>query len=110
MEPVYPELKTSEPLISKILHNELARFADNLLHGQEILDKYSFKDIKSHKYTVKKVFSSQDYIRLLDTYSDHSVIPERDKSLFYAQVKNVIDKNGGCITVVYTNVLVVGKK
>jgi hypothetical protein len=47
---------------------------------------------------------------LIDTYSDHSVIPNEDKQPFYSEIKDTIDDNGGIIEVTYTNVLVLGRK
>lgn len=82
----------------------------NIQYKEELLRKHNFTSIDSSTFEKTKEFTSNDYIRLLETYSDHTVIPTEDKESLYHQIKEVIDRNGGKVRVTYTNVLVLGKK
>jgi alanyl-tRNA synthetase len=64
MSQVYPELKTNEKLIIKLLDSEIQRFAENLIRGQKILVEY----IKENKKAKKDFLSGQQIFKLYDTY------------------------------------------
>ena len=52
----------------------------------------------SHKYT------SKDYVRLLDSYIDHRLLPEYDKRELYDGIEKAIDCHGGVIDLPYVTV------
>lgn len=79
-------------------------------YKEKILKEYGFIDIETAQYETHKSFSSEDYIRLIDTYSDHHVIPVEDKQIFYAKIKDLINSHGGIIHINYVNILVIGRK
>jgi len=83
---IYPELKTSETLIINIIENELSRFQQNLITGQEILNDYA-QDLRSEG---KDVIPGSIVFKLYDTYG----FPPELTALI-AQEKNFsIDMNG----------------
>ena len=64
-----------------------------------VAEKYGFSDIKYHLFHRKRVFTSDEYISLLGTYSDHIAIREDIRHEFFAKIKDAIDDSGGMITI-----------
>jgi alanyl-tRNA synthetase len=62
MAPIYPELKTNETMIVSLLTNEIEQFAQNLIKGQTILERFFEKQSKS------KIISGEQAFKLYDTY------------------------------------------
>ncbi|AUD65228.1 hypothetical protein BK011_05850 [Tenericutes bacterium MZ-XQ] len=111
LQEVYIGFKDYFAATSKLTISQVDKKIEaDIKYKKSILETYNFRDINSYTYTLKKTFTSEDYIRLLDTYSDHAVIPKKNKAIFYSKIKSLIDKQGGMIPIVYTNVLVVGRK
>lgn len=61
-EHIYPTLTTNKALIIKLLTSEVEKFAQNLEHGQVILNKY----LEDSKKT--KIITGEQVFRLYDTY------------------------------------------
>ncbi len=59
---IYPELKTSHKLIVSLLKTEVNKFAENLVRGQHILERYFEQNQTSKKITGQQAF------KLYDTY------------------------------------------
>ena len=49
--------------------------------------------VKLYRWT--RTYSSGDYVKLLDTYSDHRALPEDRRSRLYGEVKRMIDERYG---------------
>jgi len=62
MGDIYPELKEQAHLIKKILTSEINKFAENLVRGQTILERY-FDEQKD-----SKVITGQQAFKLYDTF------------------------------------------
>jgi len=62
MEDVYPELKTNQELVKKVLKSEIEKFSANLIRGKSILEEYFEKNKKDRLITGPQAF------RLYDTY------------------------------------------
>jgi len=60
--PFYPELKTNEKLIVKVLKSEVEKFSANLVRGQKILADFFKKETKG------KLISGPQAFTLYDTY------------------------------------------
>ena len=79
------------------------RFHDEFREPSEILNNYGFEDIGSYGfcdvslkfYDVTQTFSADEYIALLETFSDHRHLPEENRTALYAGVKETILKHGG---------------
>ncbi len=63
------------------------------------LKDYGFTDIKSKIYHRIRTLSTDEYLSLLNTYSDHLALPENIKSAFEKDMKNAIDAIGGKINI-----------
>jgi len=57
-----------------------------------------------------KVFSSEEYIKMLDTMSDHRSLPENNRTALYTGIKDIILKHGGFYEVKYFYQLYMGRK
>lgn len=62
---IYPELKNNLKLIETTLKNETEKFEHNLVHGQNILDKYIKDRIEKN---LEMVISGDQAFKLYDTY------------------------------------------
>jgi len=56
----YPELKTSEQIITKVLHSEIEKFSANLVRGKKILDGYFETSKKTKLITGTQAFKLYD--------------------------------------------------
>ncbi len=63
------------------------------------------------RYPWSRTYTSDDYIRLLDTYSDHRSLPDGRRRELYSGVKRLIDERyGGRVERPYLSVLFVAEK
>jgi len=54
-------------------------------------------------------YDSAHYLALLDTYSDHRLLPEATRNALFTAVGSVIDRAGGTMTVPYETVLFIAQ-
>ena len=76
----------------------------------DTVKRYGFTDVECRIYKQVRTFSSEDYISLLNTYSDHRAMPQETKEKFEAEMKAVIDSFGGFLNVYDTIDLYLGRK
>ena len=82
-------------------------------HGQGVMDtivKHGFQNAHYCKYYNTRVFSSRDYLSLLDTYSDNIAMQPADRAQFYGEIAAVIDDFGGSIDIHDTMHLYLARK
>jgi len=86
--------------------------ASEIYKGYRIygLKEYGFKDITMKLYDASFTYSADDYIALLDTFSDHKTLPEENRLALYAGVKEAIVRHGGYHKVDYLFQLYMGRK
>ena len=71
----------------------------------------AFQDPIKRVYPWRETYSSEQYIKLLNTYSDHIALPDKNKRLLYEGIVNLIEtKYDGQITKHYAAVLDLRKK
>lgn len=75
-----------------------------------LLEKYGFTDIQVKLYQNVRTLSAEDYIGLINTYSDHRVLPEDLKTAFERDMLSSIRKVGGFIRIYDTMDLYLAKK
>jgi SAM-dependent methyltransferase len=61
----------------------------------ESLEQYGFKDVAMKLYDNVLTYNADEYIALLDTYSDHRALPDANRIALYARVKEAILRHGG---------------
>ena len=75
-----------------------------------ISEKYGFTDIKYALFYRERVFSAEEYIKLLGTYSDHIAIEESIRTKFFSKIEEAINQHGGTIKIYDTIDLQLAKK
>ena len=130
VDPKVRYLKASEVLKSKgflaVFSNQHARKDEGFFaETQDLYDKYylqlptnrpthttnfpgveAFQDPIKRVYPWTQIYSSEQYIKLLNTYSDHIALPDKNRHLLYEGIVNLIEtKYGGQITKHYAAVL-----
>lgn len=61
--------------------------------------KYGLTDIRYHLFHRDRVFSAEEYVQLLGTYSDHIAIEESMRKAFFDKIEDAIERRGGSITI-----------
>ncbi len=130
VDPKVRYLKASEVLKSKgflaVFSNQHIRKDEGFFaESQRLYDKYyaplttrgpthatNFPGVEAFQYPIKRVYpwsqtySSEQYIKLLGTYSGHIALPEKNKRLLFEGIANLIEtKYEGQITKYYEAVL-----
>lgn len=73
-------------------------------------EKYGFTDIRCHLFSRERIFTADEYIRLLSTYSDHIAIEGTVREEFFSKIAETINKHGGNITIYDTLDLELARK
>jgi len=90
----------------KRAENKEERYAliSNTIHN------YGFIDLETHVYQQTRTFSAENYISLLDTYSDHISMLAKEKERLYDEIKTAINSFGGIIDITDTIDLYLARK
>jgi len=78
--------------------------------GFDCLERYGFCDVTMKLYDSTRTYSADEYLELLDTFSDHKSLPVDHRKALYEGVKEVILKHGGYHKVDYVFQLYMGRK
>lgn len=81
--------KKSEPGFVEMQARQLAELGEN----------YGFVDVTYRLYERTRNFTAEEYVELLGTYSDHNVLEKCVREEFWTEMKDVIHRFGGVITV-----------
>jgi hypothetical protein len=68
---------------------------------KQIHDCGLFGEVIHKTYPYTRVYTSDQYVQLLNTYSDHIAQLAETKQILYSKIKEAIDNYGGSITVPY---------
>jgi len=74
------------------------------------LEQYGFINIQSKLYKRVRTLTSDEYISLIKTYSDHNALPDNIKHAFEKDMKQAIDDVGGKINIYDTIDLYLARK
>ena len=58
----------------------------------------------------EKTYSGEEYLKLLQTYSDHRTLPEPDKARFFRGIEAIIERFGGVVHRRYETLLLLARK
>lgn len=75
-----------------------------------IAEKYGFTDIQYALFHRERVFSAEEYVKLLGTYSDHIAIEQTIRGKFFSKIEEAINSYGGTITIYDTIDLQLARK
>lgn len=100
---IYNKYRPSDKEIVEFSEKDCQKHIDEL-------KGFGFKDITSKLYYRQRIFTSDEYISLLNTYSDHRALPIEIKSDFERDMKNAIDEVGGKINIYDTIDLYLARK
>ena len=76
----------------------------------QIPAKYGFTDITYKLFYRERVFTADEYIQLLGTYSDHIAIEETIRNEFFSNIAAAINRHGGKIIISDTMDLELARK
>ena len=76
----------------------------------EPLENYGFRDVTMKFYYNSRTFTTNEYMMMLDTFSDHRVLPDDDRAALYTAVRAAIEHHGGNITIDYAFQLYMARK
>ncbi len=76
----------------------------------EGLEQYGFDEVTMKLYDASFTYNADDYISLIDTYSDHRGLPEDNRAALYAGIREAIVRHGGYLKVDYIFQLYMGRK
>ena len=69
-----------------------------------------FEPVKALQYPFEIEYTSEQYLGLLNTYSDHRILEKQLKDKLYDGIKRVIDNHGGKLIIPYIATLYLAKK
>lgn len=75
-----------------------------------VIEKYGFDELQFEIMHQTRTFTAEDYISLLDTYSDHSTLADDIRIPFYEKIMGVINDYGGKLTIYDTIDLYLAKR
>lgn len=84
--------------------------ADQCRKYEEALESHEFSDIVSKIYDSTRILTGQQYILLLNTYSDHRALPEKIKPRLEGEIASAIDQHGGKLRIYDTMDLYLARK
>lgn len=76
----------------------------------EGLERYGFSEVTMKLYEASRTYSADEYIALLDTYSDHRDLPDDNRVALYEGIRDAILRHGGHHNVDYIFQLYMGRK
>ena len=76
----------------------------------ESLEQYGFSDITMKLYYTTRDYNADDYVALLETYSDHRALPDDKRTSLYEGIKEAIIKHGGNQKMSFIFQLYMGRK
>jgi SAM-dependent methyltransferase len=74
-------------------------------HLDELAEIPAFEGVTKREITWGRRYTTEEWVTLLGTHSDHRILPEAQRSRLHAAVREVIDRHGGFVDCVYDTLL-----
>jgi SAM-dependent methyltransferase len=74
-------------------------------HLDELAAVPAFEGVTKRVITWEQRYSTDEWVTLLGTHSDHRILPEEQRTRLHAAVGDVIDRHGGSVDVTYDTLL-----
>lgn len=65
----------------------------------EVAARYGFVDVRYKLYHRVRTLTAEEYVQLVSTYSDHVALEEEKRECFFAEIRQVIGRLGGEISI-----------
>jgi SAM-dependent methyltransferase len=101
---------SNKPLVKKTVEDFWKPSEIHTSFRFESMERYDFRDVTMKFYNESRTYNADEYITLLDTYSDHRALPECNRVGLYAGVKEAIVRHGGQHTLDCIFQLYMGRK
>ena len=82
----------------------------DLTKRREMLENAGFADVQTHLYHRVRTLTTEQYIALINTYSDHRTLPEPARRAFEADMRAGLAEVGGKINIYDTQSLYLARK
>ncbi len=69
-----------------------------------------FADMRVYRHRWDKVYTGENYLKLLHTYSTHRTLPEPSKSAFFKAITHEIEQAGGFVHQQYETLLLIASR
>jgi ubiquinone/menaquinone biosynthesis C-methylase UbiE len=79
-------------------------------HKHEFAGNRDFTDIDAHVYEWQQRYSTEEYIGLLGTHSDHIMLPEAPRERLFTAIRAAIDDTGGSFELTYQTLLCLARR
>lgn len=76
----------------------------------EIRESGKFGDLSIQQFPWEERYETDQYLRLLDTYSDHRLLPPEERASLYHGITEVLAQHGGFLRKPYVAVLYLARK
>jgi len=70
----------------------------------------AFADLREFRHAWERAYPGADYLKLLNTFSDHRALPEPHRTQFFQAIAGVIERAGGVVHRKYETLLLVAQK
>jgi len=67
-------------------------------------------DVQAHTYLWSRGYTADEYVRMLNTHSDHQLLPEHDRTRLFGQLAHLVNEHGGTVTREYATILHMARK
>ena len=75
-------------------------------HAGALTAHTAFSNASTRTYDWPHTYTSQEWVDLLRTHSDHAVLPDETRTALLDGIRDVIDQQGGSLHVAYTTILI----
>ena len=69
-----------------------------------------WEDLREARWAWERVYAGADYLKLLNTFSDHRALPEPHRTTFFQAITDTIERAGGEVRRRYETILITARK
>lgn len=108
--------RATRPLYDAYFPPQVEGTADSSLEEKALRYKRAlsrsaaFTDLQEIRHAWDTVYSGADYLKLLHTYSDHRTLPEPNKTRFFAEIAEVLERTGGAVERKFETLLLLARR
>ncbi len=69
--------------------------------AEQLETSVAFEPAVTRSFTWRRTYTTEEWVRLLGTHSDHRILPSSQRTQLHAAVGEVIEAHGGAVEIVY---------